>query len=328
MKYKVKRPIFPVILEYDPGELPDGFGAQANRLVGIFSLAYHFRLGYRHVPIKEIPKEELVGFPFSAEKYELTMNHIRAVTWFPNIEHFGKKKEIRIQIRSFGRRHFVKLIVIAIVKRLIQMRSTTISLCLPQGVTDLMPNILDYGSVQVRENMSRLGMLKNSTDVVVHFRGGLRVVDTKRPQLTSRYFDDALASISQSESDIPVIIHTDFFPTDFEEFRPGVRVQMFSDWVKANLSTKKYNIEVSHYAPILEAFADMANARVLIMSNSSLSYFAGLVNQNSVIWPHIHGHSKLSRWSFGPPLHSSHTFIDANHVPYLNWIDPNENLGA
>lgn len=315
---------FPLILEYDASALADGLGAQSIRLIGIYSIAYKYRLYYQHKPIEFIPKEELIGFPYDDSKYLKVMNEVHRLTYLPNIGSPSKSTKIfTIRRRSITRRILLKIILFAFFRRCFKAQNTKLLLCLPQGISDSVPDLLEIGAREMRKNFSSPDRNLWEDRVVIHFRGGLRVVDALRPQLHHSYYDDALIQNNIRKECESIIVHTDFFLTDFSKSTLGVRVKMFSDWIEHKWSSVE-GVKILHYAPILEVLKDMVSCKLLIMSNSSLSYFAGLLNPNVVVWPQIHGHSKISRWIMGPLISTTHVFIDKNHVPYLNWNDPRD----
>jgi len=77
-------------------------------------------------------------------------------------------------------------------------------------------------------------------------------------------------------------------------FKGDSKLKTYSDWFSS--ISRNGDVYLFHQAPIVKTFSDWAFAKVFIMSTSSLSYVAGMFNQNRVIYPNGHGHSKLKRW--------------------------------
>jgi hypothetical protein len=307
---------FPLTIQYDPEVLPDGFGAQAIRIIGIYSIAEKYRLNYRHQGITYIPPQELVGFPFSQAKYVETLNALNELLYFPSTRRKKGKSEIVLHLRSISRRLLAKLIFQSLFSR----KKMLIKLCLPQGITDVAPNILNIGAEVARRNFLALLPKNSSSRIVIHLRGGLRTVDTKRPQLSPSYYDKSLRAIGTNRND-QLVIHSDFMKQDFLAENLGLRTELYKNWLD-EIGTTFNNVEVKLYSPMLEVITDMVTAECLVMSNSALSYFAGLLNDKRVIWPPLHGHSKLQRWEMGPDLGDDGGFIDPNHIPFIDWEDP------
>ena len=57
-----------------------------------------------------------------------------------------------------------------------------------------------------------------------------------------------------------------------------------------------YSLEVHYCDPLVKTFLDMCTAEVFIQGRSALSYLAGIINPNKVLWPEVQSHSRLPRW--------------------------------
>jgi hypothetical protein len=298
MKPKLKRAWFPVCIRYDNESFADGFGAQALRLVGIFSISQRYRLRYEHRSLRFDHPDELLGPHSSRENYLEVMKQIDKLLYLPNIGHSRRKKKIIINLRSITRRKLLTIIF----RSLLSHSEFIINLQLPQGITDYRPEILELGASSIRDNLEQLTKDLSLAAIVVHIRTGNRTIKTSRfnslPQLTPHYYKYVLKPLMASKPNL--IIHSDLFPEDFLQKAPTVRFQLFKEFFDDY--SKSPVTSIFHYAPILKVVSDMSTAKVLIMSNSALSYFAGLLNTNTVIWPPIHGHAKLKRWLKGPEL--------------------------
>ena len=298
---------FPLAIKYDTVSFADGLGAQAIRILGIFSLACKYRLHYIHQDIFIEHPDELLGPTLSRQNFSDTMDKVHQLLRLPSSS-FKTKKPIReINIRVISRRLLLKLIV----KSLYSRYFIVINLQLPQGITDRTPDILEYGASLVRKNLAEMVSGRSKPECVLHLRSGNRTVKTARfnalPQLTPSYYALTLREFTNDKSKIT--IHTDFFPEDFRENIGTLRLGIFKDFLE-NFE-KNDNVLILHYAPITEVILDMATANILIMGNSALSYFAGLLNTSTVIWPPIHGHAKMTRWKTGPILTDSEiSFVD------------------
>jgi hypothetical protein len=307
MSTKLRNFVFPVCIRYDNVNFADGFGAQAIRLIGIFSIAQRYRLRYEHRDLRFDHPDELLGPHSSQENYLLLLKDILFLMKLPNTGSSYRKKKIVISMRTITRRVLIKLIL----KSLLSNSEIVINLQLPQGITDYHPEILELGAQVIRKNLSTLRPPQKADAIVIHVRTGNHTVKTPRfnalPQLTPAYYNEALNMVQTNE--MKRIIHTDLFPIDILNDAPSLRFEKFRAYLEE--ASKTQSTQILHYAPILSALGDMATAKVLVMSNSALSYFAGLMNINTVIWPPIHGHAKLKRWFRGPDLTpESLSFVD------------------
>jgi hypothetical protein len=77
----------------------------------------------------------------------------------------------------------------------------------------------------------------------------------------------------------------------------GEKIKIGKSQVEDVFSDSGFEIEFVHGGDPLEALAIMANARVLIIGRSSLSYVGGLLNRcGKVIYPRSFWHSPLRTW--------------------------------
>jgi hypothetical protein len=239
------------------------------------------------------------------------MDQVHQLLKLPSSRIKSKRQIHEVNMRVISRRLLAKLIV----RSLFSRNFIIINLQLPHGITDRNPDILEIGASLVRENFGDFVFNREKPTCVVHLRSGNRTVKTERfnklPQLNARYYDLALQKYANPE--LEIIIHTDFFPEDFLEDIPSFRLAIFKNFLES--VGENTNVHIHHYAPIVEVVIDMATADTLIMGNSALSYFAGLINTSTVVWPPIHGHAKLTRWTLGPLLPPEEiSFLDdTNH---------------
>lgn len=308
---------FNISTQYNNLAFADGLGAQALRLVGIFSIAQHYRLRYVHNDLRFDHPDELLGPNSSIENYQKALEEISTLLKLPSSSKSRRKKKTYLDMKSITRKTLFKLIF----KSLFSNSEIVIKLQLPQGITDYKPDILERGASIIRNNLDKM-YDRRENPIVIHVRTGRWTIKTKRfnslPQLTPNYYGKVLHSLGNR--DLPLIFHTDLIPKDLRGQSDSVRVNIFVDFFRECSELNK--VIFCHYAPIMSVVRDMAQAKVLIMSNSALSYFAGLLNKGTVIWPPIHGHAKLSRWLEGPMLSDDlMTFLDSTPPSVKNDLD-------
>ena len=308
---------FNISVEYNNQAFADGLGAQALRLVGIFSIAQHYRLRYVHNDLRFDHPDELLGPNYSIENYQKALKEISTLLELPSSSKSRRKKKTYVDMKSITRKTLFKMIF----KSLFSKSEIVIKLQLPQGITDCKPDILEHGASIVRKNLNKMYETRQNS-IVIHVRTGRWTIKTKRfnslPQLMPNYYRNVLNSLGYS--DIPLTFHTDLIPEDLKGRNDSARVDIFVDFFKEYAELNR--VKFCHYAPIMSVVRDMAHAKVLIMSNSALSYFAGLLNQGTVIWPPIHGHAKLNRWLEGPMLSDNFmTFVDSTPSSLKNNLD-------
>jgi hypothetical protein len=302
---------FPLMIQYDNVSFTDGLGAQAIRIVGIYSIARKYRLRYIHSQIIIDHPEEFMGPNYSLESFEAELETIRELLTLPTYTiPKSKTNPLIVNWKTITRRKLFKLILKSIFSR----RGIILKLQLPQGITDYIPDVLRIGAEEIRRNFASRDKFSPTQKVVVHIRSGQHTVKTpifnSRPQLTPYYYKQALKKVDSHGKRI--VLHTDFFPEDMKGSDLTFRQSVFKEFIEGVASSS--NNSVFHYAPLSDVLYDMVTAEYLIMGNSALSYFAGVINPNTVVWPPIHVHARMNHWIIGPLLNDSRmSFLDPTH---------------
>lgn len=94
-------------VSYDGKTLPDGAGAQLQRIIGIYALARFFRLGYRHTGLKEVMVHPNDGVE-TAEHYRNYLEDINKLIPYENMR-MSKKPDLSLKIKHLGVRQFLRL---------------------------------------------------------------------------------------------------------------------------------------------------------------------------------------------------------------------------
>lgn len=289
----------PLIITYDDQKMQDGFGSQAIRLIGIYSICSFFKINYLHSPISVIGNRwELTGPDISEENYLKWLNFATEITNLGDSPQRIYKRQKIISEHNIGFKRLLSIAVLSVIYRAFGVR-LILRLTLPFGITDRIPKIWELGAVAIRNNLKKFDM-GNEKNLVIHYRTGLNSPSKSRPQLSSIYYRDTLTSMASSaliKLD-SVTIHTDLYKEDINDKSSSNRVRDFLEFVDFCQNTFE-NVSIEFSSTILDTLRDMIKAENLVVSRSALSYFAGIVNSNRVIYPPTHGHAKLPRWITG-----------------------------
>lgn len=303
-----------IYLTYDNSSLQDGVGAQLQRIFGIYSICKRLKLSYIHSRII-VTKEELAHNVQSAEELEKILNEVNTMFVFPSSNLPENYREITV--RNISRRTLVSYVIKSYIKR----ENLLVKICLPYGVIDRYPDWYEFAGNQIR-NLSQFKVKKNKYQVAVHIRHGYKPITGKNSASTPRflplsYYPIALEELFKREKlDIctPVVVHTDI-PVSDGTWRPFQEEKIeelnnigytFSDHeldfktidLKQEYFSKYPNLVVRYCYPILDTLEDMYSSQFLLMSRSSFSYIAGVINPGTVYIPRLHGHAKMSRWKW------------------------------
>lgn len=287
---------FPLVITYDDKKMQDGFGAQAIRLVGIYSICSYFKVNYLHSPISVIGNRwELTGRDVSEETYVKSMDLVRKITQLSDSLQVKASKQKTIYEHNIGFKKLIWLLLLSLIYRAIGVQ-LILKLFLPFGIMDRMPRLWEIGALAIRENLSEY-QNQGGANLVVHYRTGLNSPSLSRPQLSSLYYKSTLGLMGSTQyiDFDSIIIHTDFHEEDLINQHSSERITDFTDFVDYCDNTFKH-VTIGYSSNILDTFSDMFMAENLVVSRSALSYFAGILNSNRVIYPPSHGHSKLPRW--------------------------------
>lgn len=311
MKVELMKRIY---LTYDNTKKQDGIGAQLQRIFGLYAISRKFRLGYIHAPIINTAEELAHNVASESELQEL-LDKVNSFYNFPSDDEIDFDDVILVHNLT------IRFLVTMFAQSIFKRQRILLRICLPYGIMDKHPDWYEYSGFYLR---SRLLNNRFNADkkVVVHVRYGYKPITGKNSASAPRflpltYYPDSLKKLLARENlsnDNKILIHTDI-PNRSGKWKP------FQDSKISELSEIGYsinedtlsfegidlksdyffdfpNLEVKYCAPILETLDDLINADVLLMSRSSFSYIAGVINSKSVYIPRLHGHAKLKRWKW------------------------------
>ncbi len=303
-----------LFLTYDNLAKQDGIGAQLQRIFGIYSLSRKFRIKYIHSPIIGTLEELAHNVPSEASMKNL-LDEVNARFNFPSSK---LTREIEVEkVHNLTTRILFKFIL----KSAFGKKNILLKVCLPFGIIDKHPDWYKYSGVEIRSN-EPTEKATRKYKMVVHVRYGYKPIVGSNTASSPRflpltYYPDAVREILKQEKlplDSEILVHTDI-PRESGKWKPfqeskiselssiGYEIkESLLDFEGIDLKNEYFagfpNLSVKHCAPLLETLNDMIAADVLLMSRSSFSYIAGIVNRNSVYIPRSHGHGKMSRWKW------------------------------
>lgn len=301
-----------LFLTYDNQAKQDGVGAQLQRVFGLYAISKKWRLGYVHSNLTGTV-EELSHNLDSNDKLNELLDLVNSKFQFPSNTMPLDYKEIRVHNLSL--RFLLRIYLRTVFSR----ETILLKVCLPYGLIEKYPDWYDFAGEEIRIQKS---LNKNSMKdrVVIHIRHGYKPIPGKNGASTPRflpleYYPLALSNLFKNEQldkRTEVLIHTDLPESDgkwkpYQESKISELEEIGYEFSNQELEYKTVdlktlyfadypNLTVKYCAPILEALEDMYTAKHLIMSRSSFSYIAGIINPGNVYIPRQHGHVKLTRW--------------------------------
>jgi hypothetical protein len=258
-----------IALTYANDKHLDGAGAQLQRIYGIYAISRLLRIPYVHSPITAI--EHGAEFPdflalcnntFTIPS-DIKLPDTHAVYEVDNINIMTLE---RIMKESAKRSTF-----------------TLVRITYPYRINDVNPE-----SLQVIKNISPFPFEKSSVvHVAINVRMGDYLGEYSRRRLPNSYY----ISVAQKLRRI------------FEDLKLEYVFELISDGDLENPELNKFeefdsipHLKKSVHAHPLGQFKAMTSAHVLIMSRSSFSYLAGLLNTGGVVMYYRFWHSPLRDW--------------------------------
>ena len=295
-------------LSYASESVHDGLGAQIQRLLSVEAFARSLGATHISMPLKQIAIHPLDPFQSIEEMQDFlkTVNRIFG---------FGEN-----DIKAFKVTHRVnKLTTFGLFKILVELITNKkiihISTCEIYDIIDFLPNFYAENLSQRRFLMDvpRDAALENF--ICVHFRQGVggKVVypGQKLPrELDIEYFTETLSNSDYVGKRILVLTDA---PSSSMTYQPVMDQKHLWDGtpkfsngkmsisgydLKKAFGEKGFEVEVISGGDPLEAFFLMLDCNILVMSRSSLSYSAAILNRKATIYyPPGFWHPPMRDWN-------------------------------
>jgi hypothetical protein len=276
----------------------DGAGAQLQRIYGIYALSRFLNLPYFHSPLKRIDYQGLAALERNSGSPDLESRYNRIFAIAPDIELPEERTVCEMRDASLD----------AIGRLRAGAESggkfTLIRILYPYPVTDRNPEI--YRHVQAISPFERAR--REVFRVALHVRRGEEfVVDSER-MLPNRYYVSCALRLAESlkKLDIPFVCEL-YTEVASRAFVVTPRHHGIEGRIPGNviLDPRANRLEDFDAIPNLVKFINgdpiqtlrrMATADALVMSRSSYSYVAALLNPAGAVVYHPFWHSPLQDW--------------------------------
>jgi hypothetical protein len=304
-----------ISLTYNSDENDDGTGAQIQRILGIYAVCKEYGLGYVHRPIKNLlvfPLDSL-DTPNEIEKYLQRVN-----------DYFNLPSNDDNQFESVVNRSTITLEKLRRMQFFCQFnksRKILVRVSHVNSIVDKNPNILSLAVSDLIQKTDR--SRKDKSSIILHIRGTVQDDLIVKGEMETRslpisYYKNKLRDILAVVNpaiDYEIKVFTDI-PKESLSFEP--RPEDLKAWVKSGHSIEKGRIRVDglnleeeflefgtsiefvYGGDPLDALIKMSCADYFVMSRSSFSYLAGILNQNGVVFhPPRFWHAPLAHWIAG-----------------------------
>jgi len=297
-----------LILTYDNTKMTDGAGAQLQRIYGTYSVARLVGAAYLHAPLGRVDYQGL-----SALESNLTD---------PGFHHeFNDLCRIESDVMPADDFHKINLpdISMETLRHLVDLfdrdqtggKPILAQLALPYGIADRFPDC--YAVCKQISPFASSVYKGRSLRVALHIRrGDLMVVESHR-MLPNAYYIKVAQTLAQVlealKFDYVLELHTEVPNREFV-VRPG-HIGLWDRVSRpAVLNSEMWRLDEFSVLPNLvhhtnetavDSLRQLATADILVMSRSSFSYLAGILNRNGIVLYHPFWHRAPSSWiTVGP----------------------------
>lgn len=312
-------------LTYDNQHNTDGLGAQFQRILSVYCIAQHFEVSYIHSPIVDFDEQVFTHLD-QAEKLS-SLAEWNALVSPEILSHSAPETRINFPI---GKLTITRLKLIKMISRIFRI-PITLRLWNPRLITDKVPECFSNATHFLNPSITSQPQIPQLSDrclkVVVHIRQGeLRLSQFRDRYLPFSYFERILAtSIPEIKSlNLKYVISIPLEPNmtrNFDANDPKVlkslevdsknKSVVINDKCIATLvfeETDPIKTPYLHSATWRDSnstysdFLQMLTADILIISKSSFSFTAGLLNAEGLIIYTPFWHTTPSRWLDGNKL--------------------------
>lgn len=317
VKFLIKMTPGKISISYYSGKQFDGTGAQLQRLASVYALSKYLGIDFIKTPFSGVTVHPTD--PFRTEehyKQYLTRlgDFLRLEQQTDNVKDpTGKSIEFSIVSSS----SLLKIVLLNFFQRC----RIHLKVFQANSIIDYWPELIPR-FVSVNRNELNSAQFENSGfSIAVHYRQGAGGFPIYPGQKLSRQIDlDVYVKLLRTCIDnlpevekIEIIVFTDS-PHEETNFAPPK--EQLAQWLGTpgfdgdkvtiiptdfqpikSLASNRISVSIEHGGNPLDAFIFMTQADILIMSRSSLSYLAGLLNlHGSVYFPTSFWHSPLQSW--------------------------------
>lgn len=289
-----------LFLTYDSHFMMDGVGAQLQRIISIFGIAKLAKVGYLHTPISNIDKQIFLRNSSEVGESEIRIwNQLFA----RNLEEFHQ--EVGDRIFKLGNISLLQIYVIRFFTLFVKHR-VVLRIGNPRTITDKFPDSLLWAPELFDPSFLCNPGKEKTLDIVVHIRQGvLALTQYKERLLPLAHYENILEflvkTLTAKGIDFKITVLAEDHSPSISLASPEIRRSIELD---SNNPSLKFNtdgtVNLEHeipdpvLTPILHrslwlngrtAYADffsMVHADILIISKSSFSFVAGLLNKDSV----------------------------------------------
>ena len=290
-----------LVLTYDNTAIPDGVGAQLQRIYGIYAISRLLGVSYLHSPLAD------VGYP--------GLSALELNTAYPDYHHafndlFSLPSDVALSASAERPTLTLPNISLEVANELIARtagsKPTLVRLATPYGIADRFPD--GYSVCKQLSPFSAPDRGGRPLRIALHVRRGEQVVIESDRMLPNRYFVGVARRVVEALETLglkyEIELWTEVPASDFivGRYHHGINGRLTEPFAAR---AEMYGLEEFNALPNLvhrlngraiDCLEGLATADVLVMSRSSFSYVAAILNRNGIVMYHPFWHSGMSSW--------------------------------
>jgi len=296
-----------LVLTYDNTALTDGVGAQLHRIYGIYAVSRLLGVSYLHSPLLDVGYQGLSALQANAADPDFHRSFNELLDIPSDIVPAGDLQTIRLPNIGLT----VANQLVARTERGSAGKATLLRLTTPHGIADRFPDCYEVCKQLSPFSSSRRG--GEPLRVALHVRRGEQVVVESDRLLPNMYYLNVarrvVAALDALKLDFRIELWTEV-PTT--EFVVGLQHHGINGRLNEPRVVRPEMYELAEFDLLpnlvhclngraIDCLRGLATADILIMSRSSFSYVAAILNRNGIIFYHPFWHSPPSSWITADP---------------------------
>jgi len=308
----IKRLSKRVYLRYDSELVHDGVGAQVQRIIAIAGLASYIQSNYEHSAISDVTTHPMDPFQESKQRFEFLERLNDHISPTGNCS-TAPSNSVSIRVPSLKLTNLFSITLKSVLLR----RNYLVVTAEVYSIVDSLPFIYSYHRKFLHINFNDNLNKSSSGDVCVHFRrgvGGMALYhnQTIPRELPVSYYLKVLKHVKALESidkltvltDSPLIdtiykVNAD--QIDLWEKTPGYSggaLHIKGKDIRGDFQSLNLEIEVLVGGDPIASLGILQSAKTLVMSKSSFSYVAALLNVDGrIYYPAGFWHPRQKHWT-------------------------------
>jgi hypothetical protein len=299
-----------ISLSIDSKRLEDGLGAQLQRQLSVKALSNFLNIPFVPAPIEQIAIHPLDDFKTN-EQMKNFINEVNELFNFSQHKFSENSKTLHVRILTIW--NLIRFILLAKISDCM----VEIKVLEAYSLVDASPQmyLTSLKDFKLYPTSSRLAKQIVNEDICIHYRqgvGGNAVYPGQNisRELNPKYFISILNQLNTKGKTITVLTDApeqdfDFVPSDAQahlwigtpNYADG-KVRIKGQNLKNIFAESGYQVEVVNGGDLLTTLLSMVSCKTLLMSRSSLSYVAALLNSKAkVYYPPNFWHPPLSHWN-------------------------------